>query len=91
MLCKKKVIKAVDLELRSTMIFRLSQYCCTVVDRAESQKIEKKNFSKILFVSCSGLRNDHIKEAFELQHELDGKMFPCQFIKIGEFEQPSSI
>ncbi|XP_027058035.1 muskelin-like [Pocillopora damicornis] len=30
----------------------------------------------------SGLRNDHIKEAFELQHELDGKMFPCQFIKI---------
>ncbi|PFX17036.1 Muskelin [Stylophora pistillata] len=30
----------------------------------------------------SGLRNDHNKEAFELQHELDGKMFPCQYIKI---------
>ena len=48
-------------------------------------------FSEILFVFFrSGLRNDHIKEAFELQHELDGKMFPCQFIKIGEFPQSTS-
>ena len=48
-------------------------------------------FSEILFVFFrSGLRNDHIKEAFELQHELDGKMFPCQFIKIGEFLQSTS-
>lgn len=37
-----------------------------------------------LIVPCSGLRNDHVKESFELQHELDGKMFPCHFIKIGE-------
>ncbi|CAH3026215.1 unnamed protein product [Porites evermanni] len=30
----------------------------------------------------SGLRNDHIKETFNLKHELDGKMFPCNYIKI---------
>lgn len=38
-----------------------------------------------LCVSFSGLANDHTKESFELKHELDGKMFPCHFIKIGEF------
>ena len=38
----------------------------------------------IIFVFCSGLRNDHIKEVFNVKHELDAKMFPCNFIKIGE-------
>ena len=39
----------------------------------------------LLFVFFSGLANDHMKESFELKHELDGKMFPCHYIKIGEF------
>ncbi|XP_068714480.1 muskelin-like isoform X2 [Montipora foliosa] len=30
----------------------------------------------------SGLRNDDMKETFNLKHELHGKMFPCNFIKI---------
>ena len=35
------------------------------------------------FLLFSGLRDDHIKEKFQLRHELEGKMFPCRYIKIG--------
>jgi len=45
----------------------------------------KNTLTDYCLFSCSGLANDHMKESFELKHELDGKMFPCHYIKIGEF------
>ena len=36
-------------------------------------------------MSFSGLCNDNVEETFNLKHELHGKMFPCSFIKIGEW------
>jgi hypothetical protein len=31
---------------------------------------------------CSGLKNDNQPETFSLKHLVEGKMFPCRFIKI---------
>lgn len=38
----------------------------------------------LLFL-CSGLKNDYNKETFTLKHKIDEQMFPCRFVKIGEF------
>ena len=42
----------------------------------------KNNY--LIFLNCSGLKNDHIPETFHLKNEIDGNHFPCRFIKIGE-------
>ena len=41
-------------------------------------------FKVTLFLSISGLKNDNVRETFALKYELEGKMFPCKFVKIGK-------
>ena len=45
----------------------------------------ERRINNLLFpiVCFSGLKNDSHRETFVLRHELQGKKFPCKFIKIG--------
>jgi len=34
--------------------------------------------------ACSGLNNDHVYETFPLRCTVDGNLFPCRYIRLGE-------
>lgn len=43
------------------------------------------SFISLSLSSTSGLKNDYNKETFTLKHKIDEQMFPCRFVKIGEW------
>lgn len=48
-------------------------------------------FMGFSFPRHSGLKNDFNKETFTLKHKIDEQMFPCRYIKIGEWSSSELI